>query len=116
MFAKADARTDIPLHPLCVYAAGLPAYGALVLAADTHVGVAGERALGALTWLVLLAALRPLPAIARAQVVGVVAVASIGEVTGSIVWGVYHYRLHDLPLFVPPGHGLIYLSGLALAR
>ena len=35
--------------------------------------------------------------------------------TGSILWGVYHYRLHNLPLFVPPAHGLVYLAGLSLA-
>jgi hypothetical protein len=98
------------------YAIAWPAYGAAVLALDTHVGLGGERVLGALTWLVLLCALRPLPALARAQALGVVAFATIGEVAGSIVWGVYHYRLHDLPLFVPPGHGLVYLTGLAVAR
>ena len=42
--------------------------------------------------------------------------ATIGEVTGSLVWGVYHYRLHNLPLFIPPAHGLVYLSGIALCR
>ena len=47
---------------------------------------------------------------------GVVAVATVGEVAGSIAWGIYHYRSHDLPLFVPPGHGLVYLTGLAIAR
>jgi hypothetical protein len=36
-------------------------------------------------------------------------------VTGSLLWGVYHYRLHNLPLFVPPAHGLVYLAGLSLA-
>jgi hypothetical protein len=45
----------------------------------------------------------------------VVAFATIGEVTGSLIWGVYHYRLHNLPLFVPPAHGLVYLTGLSLA-
>ena len=52
----------------------------------------------------------------RAQAIGVVVFATIGEITGSLVWGVYHYRLHNLPLFIPPAHGLVYLSGLALAR
>jgi hypothetical protein len=42
--------------------------------------------------------------------------ATVGEVTGSLVWGVYHYRLHNLPLFIPPAHGLVYLSGIALSR
>ena len=41
--------------------------------------------------------------------------ATIGEVTGSLIWGVYRYRLHNLPLFIPPAHGIVYLSGLALA-
>ena len=35
--------------------------------------------------------------------------------TGSLIWGVYHYRLHNLPSFVPPAHGLVYLTGLSLA-
>ncbi len=34
------------------------------------------------------------------------------EIFGSLIWGVYRYRLHNLPLFVPPGHGLVYLFGL----
>jgi hypothetical protein len=45
----------------------------------------------------------------------VVLFATVGEVTGSIIWGVYHYRLHNLPMFVPPAHGLVYLAGLSLA-
>ena len=61
-------------------------------------------------------ALRPLAPLVRAQAVGVVLFATVGEVTGSLVWGVYHYRLHNLPLFIPPAHGLVYLSGIALSR
>jgi hypothetical protein len=98
------------------YAAAGPAYLATLLAVDTQVGYGGKLALGAVTWLVLLAAMRPLGALARAQALGVVAFATVGEVTGSLIWGVYHYRLHNLPLFIPPAHGLVYLSGLALCR
>jgi hypothetical protein len=97
------------------YAAVGPAYLAARLAVDTQMGRGGQYALGALTWLVLLCALRPLPALARAQALGVVLFATVGEVTGSLVWGVYRYRLHNLPLFIPPAHGIVYLSGLALA-
>lgn len=97
------------------YAAAGPAYLAALLAVDTQVGRGGQLALGGLTSLVLLAALRPLPALARAQALGVVCFATVGEVTGSLVWGVYRYRLHNLPLFIPPAHGLVYLSGVALA-
>ena len=97
------------------YAAAGPAYLVALLAVDTQLGYHGQLVLGGITWIVLLAALRPLPALARAQALGVVGFATAGEVTGSLVWGVYHYRLHNLPLFIPPAHGLVYLSGLALA-
>jgi len=97
------------------YALAGPAYLAALLALDTRCSLHEQYALGAATWLVLLVALRPLPALARAQALGVVLFATVGEVTGSLVWGVYHYRLHNLPLFIPPAHGLVYLSGLALA-
>jgi hypothetical protein len=98
------------------YAAVGPAYLAALLAADTQVGYGGQLVLGALTWVVLAAGLRPLAPLARAQALGVVVFATIGEVTGSLIWGVYHYRLHNLPLFIPPAHGVVYLSGLALTR
>jgi hypothetical protein len=98
------------------YAVALPAYLAGLLALDTQVALRGQLALGALTFAVLAAALRPLPSLARAQAIGVVLFATVGEVTGSLVWGVYHYRLHNLPLFIPPAHGLVYLSGVALSR
>ena len=98
------------------YAVVLPAYLAALLAVDTQVGRDGQVALGALTFAVLAAALRPLSGLACAQTIGVVIFATVGEVTGSLVWGVYHYRLHNLPLFIPPAHGLVYLSGVALSR
>jgi hypothetical protein len=97
------------------YAAAGPAFLAALLAVDTQVGLGAQVALGILTWAVLLAAIWPLATIVRAQVIGVVLFATVAEVTGSLVWGVYRYRLHNLPLFIPPAHGLVYLSGLALA-
>ena len=97
------------------YVVAGPAYIVALLAVDTQLGYHGQLVLGGLTWVVLLVALRPLPALARAQALGVVAFATIGEVTGSLIWGVYRYRLHNLPLFIPPAHGLVFLSGVALA-
>jgi hypothetical protein len=99
-----------------LYAVAGPTYLGALLAVDAHVAYRGQLALGAVTWIVLLVALRPLAPLARAQALGVVVFATIGEVTGSLVWGVYHYRLHNLPLFIPPAHGVVYLSGLALTR
>jgi hypothetical protein len=96
--------------------AALAAYFGALLAVDQLVGVGGEAVLGFVTALVLVAACRPLTAERRAQVAVVVAVATCFEVLGSIVWGVYRYRLGNLPLFVPPAHGLVYLTGLQVSR
>jgi hypothetical protein len=96
-------------------AAAIGAYLGLLLFVDRYVDLTGQLALGAATWLALLAALRCVSPERRAQALVVVAAATCGELIGSIVWGVYTYRLENLPSFVPPAHGLVYLGGLALA-
>jgi hypothetical protein len=95
--------------------AGIAAYLAVLLYADRFVDLRGQLLLGALTAAVLLIALRPLDPALRVQTLVVVAVATVGEVIGSIVWGLYTYRLENLPAFVPPAHGLVYLGGVALS-
>jgi hypothetical protein len=95
--------------------AAIAAYLAALLAVDTQVSLRGQLVLGALTWAVLLAAARPLSTQRRAQVAVVICAATVAEVTGSIIWGVYTYRLHNLPTFVPPAHGLVFIGGLALS-
>jgi hypothetical protein len=96
-------------------AALFAAYLAALLAADRYASYPEQLGLGVLTWGVLILAARPLPPLQRAMVAGVVCFATVGEVTGSLLWGVYRYRLHNLPLFIPPAHGLVYLTGLSLA-
>jgi hypothetical protein len=97
-------------------AAGIAAYLAALLAVDTQVTLHEQFALGAVTWVVLVAVARTLPVERRAQVAVVVFAATVAEVTGSIVWGVYTYRLHNLPTFVPPAHGLVFVAGLSLSE
>jgi hypothetical protein len=97
--------------------AGLIAgYLAALLAVDTQVDLHGQLVLGGLTWLVLLIAARPLSVERRAQVAVVICAATLAELTGSIIWGVYSYRLHNLPTFVPPAHGLVFMAGLSLSE
>ena len=97
-------------------AVAVPAYFTALLAIDTQVRLPGQLVLGAITWGALAAVCALIPTERRAQVLVVVGAATIAEVTGSILWGVYRYRMHNLPLFVPPGHGLVYLSGVALSQ
>ncbi len=41
---------------------------------------------------------------------------AVGEVFLSLVWGVYDYQFHNVPLFVPPGHALLMTLGILCAR
>lgn len=50
--------------------------------------------------------------VTRAMIVICLALATFGELVLSAVWGLYLYRQSVLPLFVPPGHVLLFLSGL----
>ena len=88
---------------------------AFALFLDQHVGYAGQLAIGVVTAGVLAVLLVLHPRTVRLQTLAVVGIATLGEVVGSLVWGLYHYRLDNLPAFVPPGHGLVYLGGLSLA-
>jgi hypothetical protein len=99
-----------------IRAALIPAYLAALLAVDTQVDLRGQLVLGALTWVVLVAAALRLPAQRRAQVAVVICAATVAELTGSILWGVYSYRLGNLPTFVPPAHGLVFMAGLSLSE
>jgi len=50
------------------------------------------------------------------QIVCCIVVATIGEVTLSIGWGLYSYRHAVIPFYVPPGHGLFYTLAFETAR
>lgn len=79
-------------------------------------GLWQQRALGLVTWLVLLAALSRVSPVVRAQTVVVVAFATAVEYLFSPTLEVYTYRFDNVPAFVPPGHGLVYLSAFALGH
>jgi len=92
-------------------------YTPLGLFADSRITAVWQQyLLGLLTFLALVLASTKLPKGQRAQVWVCVLVATGFEIFGSLVWGIYRYRLHNLPLFVPPGHGIVYLFGLLAAQ
>ncbi len=75
-----------------------------------------QRGLGLLTWGVLLVALRRVSPTVRAQTAVVVVFATIVEYVFSPTLQVYEYRFDNVPMYVPPGHGLVYLSAFALGH
>jgi hypothetical protein len=83
------------------------------LFADSRVTALWEQyLLGALSFTVLYLAALKAPREQRLQVWICVAIATGYEAFGSLIWGIYHYRFHNLPLYVPAGHGIVYLFGL----
>ncbi len=52
----------------------------------------------------------------RVQLLLCVAIATAGELFLMNVWGIYRYRLDDLPAYVPAGHALAYGATVQLAR
>ena len=87
-----------------------------VLGLDTGASLTQQRLLGLGTWVLLLVVLRGESRATRVQVGVVVVYASLVEYVCSGWLGVYVYRLHNVPAFVPPGHGLVYLGALAIGR
>jgi hypothetical protein len=88
----------------------------VVLWLDSSGGVWPQRGLGLGTWVVLLSALRRVTAVVRAQTAVVVAFATTVEYIFSPTLEVYLYRFDNVPAYVPPGHGLVYLSAFALGH
>ena len=52
----------------------------------------------------------------RRRLIVCVIVAALGECFLGFVWGLYEYRLGNLPLFIPPGHALVFAAGTRMAR
>ena len=105
-------------------ASGVPAADAAIIVAtltigllvDVHTDIAGQTALSAAVWMVLFYVLRGVSGEERRGLLACLVIATSGEIVLSLGWGLYTYRLGNIPMFVPPGHVLMLLLGLSLAR
>jgi hypothetical protein len=91
------------------------AFVAVALPLDRSSTAPQQFTLSLLAWAFLAIALVRQPPAIRVQVIALVVLATILECVGSLIWGAYTYRLDNLPLYVPAGHGLFYLSALRAA-
>ena len=85
------------------------------LAVDQHWTRHGQLAVSVATWIVFAALWlrsdpRERPALAACLVF-----ATAGEIFLSLAWGLYEYRLGNIPFFVPPGHVLLFFLGTRIA-
>jgi hypothetical protein len=79
---------------------------------ELPVQVAGSVAV----WAVMLRFLNRSRSDLRVIIIACLAWSSLGEAFASLVWGLYKYRLYNIPMFVPPGHVLMLLVALFLAE
>jgi hypothetical protein len=89
---------------------------AVCLLSDANGSIEKQNALGICAWLFLLGLLLGENKEIRMQVGIAMAFATIGEHFASPFMGGYTYRFHNVPAYVPPGHGMVYLTAVALAR
>lgn len=83
---------------------------------DSVAGKILQNALGVAGWIVLFLFLLRESNLVRAQVYVAVIFATIGEHFASVYMEGYIYRFSNVPAFVPPGHGIVYLTAVILGR
>jgi hypothetical protein len=88
----------------------------VVVSLDAAATPLEQHGLGLLTALLLGVCLVGAQAADRAVVLWCVGVSTVFELFFTQVWGLYAYRLGNVPLYVPAGHGLLCLVSLETAR
>ena len=89
---------------------------AICMAFEASGSVGKQYALGCIALVSLMWFLRGETRDVRLQVAVAVAFTTIGEYVASVCMGGYTYRFDNVPAYVPLGHGMVYLTSIALAR
>ncbi|MBL79040.1 MAG: hypothetical protein CMH70_03225 [Nitrosomonadaceae bacterium] len=89
---------------------------AISLNVDANASLEMQNFMGIIAWIFLVGLLVGENKDVRTQVIIAVAFATIGEHFASIYMGGYIYRFENVPAYVPPGHGMVYLTAIALSR
>jgi hypothetical protein len=85
------------------------------LIVDQYGGLIGQLAVSAWSWLLMLRLISASPARWRSAFFACLVWATAGEIFLSLVWGLYTYRLGNIPFFIPPGHVFLFWLGLTFA-
>ena len=78
------------------------------LLVDQHVARHGQLLVDVAAWGVFAMLWWLRPRNERPALLACLAFAMAGEAFLSLAWGLYAYRLGNIPLFVPPGHVLLF--------
>lgn len=88
----------------------------ICLVADADAIIERQNALGVCAWVFLIGLIIGEDRSVKTQVLIAIIFATIGEHFASPYMGGYTYRFENVPAYVPPGHGMVYLTAVALAR
>ena len=86
------------------------------LLVDQHWARYGQAAVSAFAWMLFAALWLRSDGAKRPALVACLVFATLGEMFLSLVWGLYQYRLGNIPLFVPPGHVLLFFLGMQISE
>ena len=110
MAVLAQSKPDLAIAAIVVFCVSVGLY------LDGDCTRIEQYFLGAIAWCFLFGLLQfETPAI-RIQVAVAVAVATLCEYSFAPLYHIYTYRFDNVPAYVPPGHGMVYLTAVALAR
>jgi hypothetical protein len=87
----------------------------LGLLVDQRWAMHGQMAASVAAWIVCAALWARSAPQARISLAACLAIATAGEAVLSLAWGLYRYRLGNIPFFVPPGHVLLFYLGTRIA-
>lgn len=102
------ADTRIAAVVLATLALGIPL--------DASGAVWAQPVVSAASWMALLTVAAMVDGAERRALAACVVLATLGELFLKDVWGLYEYRLGNLPLFIPAGHALVYAASARLSR
>ena len=83
---------------------------------DSNSDLELQNKLGIYGWITLLCLLWGEDRSVKIQVAVAIAFATVGENFASVIMRGYVYRFENVPAYVPPGHGMVYLTAVVLAR
>ncbi len=86
------------------------------IALDAGAASWAQPAVSAATWAVLGWIMAYAGSQERRELAACVVLATLGELFLKDVWGLYEYRLLNLPLFIPPGHAIVYAAASRMSR
>ena len=89
---------------------------AIGIAVDASGARWAQPAVSAATWVVLAWVVSRSTPATRRELAVCVMLATLGELFLKDVWGLYTYRLGNLPLFIPPGHAIVYAASVRMSR